>query len=104
VKWLNHMKRSSLILTVIIGVLALAFSSCFAQEGFSKLGRHGNAFSSNLTPPSEKSLTFFELPLGNYQFETSVQLNQIDQSKISPTDMEGAIKKDFFSLQFSIKW
>ena len=103
-KRLNRMKRMLFILMVTAGVLALALSTCFAQEDFLTFKKLGGFVSSNLTPPSDKSWVFFDLPLGKYRFDTSVQLEEMDQNKVSPTEHDKTLEQGVLSLHFSIKW
>ena len=103
-KRLNRMKRMFFTLLVIAGMLAFALSTCFAQEEFLTLRKQGGIVSSNLTPPSDKSWVFFDLPLGKYRFDTSVQLEEMDQNKVSPTEHDKTLEQGVLSLHFSIKW
>jgi hypothetical protein len=98
------LKRLFFILTAIAVVLALALSTCFAQEEFLTFKKQGAFVSSDLTPPSEKSWVFFDLPLGKYRFDTSLQLEEMDQNKVSPTEHDKTLEQGVLSLQFSIKW
>jgi hypothetical protein len=64
----------------------------------------GNTLSRNLTTASDSPLLLFDLPLGKYRFDTSIQLDQVDQKKISPLDTDTGLKQKTFFLQFSIRW
>ena len=83
---LNHMKKVSFMLTVIIALLALTLSTCLAQENILRFNNQGTEASPNLTPPSDKPWVFFDLPLGKYRFDTGVQVEQMHQNKVSPIE------------------
>ena len=55
-------------------------------------------------PPSDNSWDFLDLPLGKYRFHTSVQLEQTNQSKVSPPETNGVLDQKALSLHFSIEW
>jgi hypothetical protein len=98
------MKMVSVIGMVIIASLALASATCFAQEDFSEFRNLGTIPSSNLTSTPGKSLVFFDLPLGKYRFDTSLQVEQWDPKKISPAEDDRGFDQNALSLQFSIRW
>ncbi len=98
------MKRLFFTLMVIAGVFTLGLSTCFAQEDFLIFKKQGGFVSSNLTSPSDKSWVFFDLPLGKYRFDTSVQLDQMDENRVSPTGHDKTLEQSILSLRFSIKW
>ncbi len=89
---------------VIAGMLGLTLSTCFAQEDFLTIKKQNGFVSSNLTPPSDKSWVFFDIPFGKYHFNTSVQLEEMDQNKVSPTEHDKTLEQSILSLHFSIKW
>jgi hypothetical protein len=98
------MKKMPFILMIILAVLALASSACLAQGDFLKLENQGSTISSNLTSPSDSLWVFLYLPLGKYRFDTSIQLDQMNQNKVSPTENDKTLEQKALTLQFSIKW
>ncbi len=100
----NRIKKVSLLVMVIAGVLALTWSTCFAQVDFPKSEIQGGGTSPNLTAPSGKSWVFWDLPLGKYRFDTSVQLEPMDQKMISPPENDKSLEQKVFFLDFSIRW
>jgi hypothetical protein len=98
------MKKSSVIGIVIIALIALVSSTCFAQEDFSEFRDRGTVASLYLTPPSDKPLVFFDLPLGKYRFDTSLQVEQVYQNKVSPIEDDRGFEQNALSLRFSIRW
>jgi len=98
------MKMMSFILTVIAAVFILALPGCLAQRDFLILESQGGIAAFNPTPPSDGSWVFLYLPLGNYRFDTSVQLDQMNENKVSPKENDNSLEQKAFTLQFSLKW
>jgi hypothetical protein len=98
------MKRVSVLVMTIIALMALASSICFAQENVSRFKNQETYLSSNPAPPSDKSWVFLDLPLGKYRFDTSVQIEQMDQNKVSPVENEKGLEQNALFLHFSIRW
>ena len=88
---------------VITALIALGSSTCFGQEDFSEFRDQGTRPSLNLTP-SDKSWVFFDLPLGKYRFDTSVQLEEISENRVLSVENDIGLEQKALSLQFSIRW
>ena len=99
----NPVKRVLFILLANIALIALGLWPCFAQEGVLKFQDRGEIVSF-LSPPSDNSWAVLDLPLGKYRFHTSVQLEQMNQSKVSPPETNGVLDQKALSLNFSIGW
>ena len=99
----NPIKRVLFILLANIALIALGLSPCFAEEGVLKF-QDRDGIVSFLSPPSDNSWAFLDLPLGKYRFHTSVQLEQMNQSKVSPPETNGVLDQKALSLNFSIGW
>jgi hypothetical protein len=98
------MKKISAIRLAIMALIVLVSSTCFAQETFSEFRSQGTMAFPNLTSPTDKSLVFFDLPLGKYRFDTRLQVEQLDPNKVSPIKDDGGFDQNALSLQFSIRW
>jgi hypothetical protein len=102
-RW-NHMKCVALTLMMVIGVIALGLSTCLAQEDVSRFKNQETYLSSNHVPSADKSWVFLDLPLGKYRFDTSVQIEPMEQNKVSPVENEKGLEQNTLFLHFSIKW
>jgi hypothetical protein len=98
------MKKMTFLLMVIAVVSSLALPGCLAQRDFLKLENHGDMAALIQPPPSDGSWVFLYLPLGKYQFDTSVQLDQMNENKVSPEENDNSLDQKTLTLQFSIKW
>jgi hypothetical protein len=98
------MKKMPFILMVILAVLALASSTCLAQGNLPKTENQGTHVSTNLTSPSDNSWAFIYLPLGKYRFDTSIQVDQMNQNRVSPVENDNPLEQGVLILQFSLKW
>jgi hypothetical protein len=98
------MKKMSFLLTVIAVVCSLALQGCLAQRDFLKSENHGDMAALISTTPSDGSWVFIYLPLGKYRFDTSVQLDQMNENKVSPEENDNSLEQKALTLQFSIKW
>jgi hypothetical protein len=98
------MKKGLLLSKVIIALIVLASSACFAQETFSEFRSQGTMAFPNLISLSDKSLVFFDLPLGKYRFDTSLQIEPVPQNKVSPIEDDKGFEQNDLSLRFSIRW
>ena len=96
--------KLSFTLIIITALIALGSSTCFAQEDFSEFRNQGTMPSLNLTPPSDKSWVFLDLPLGKYRFDTSVQLEEISENRVLSVENDIGLEQKALSLQFSIRW
>jgi len=99
----NSTKRLLFVLLSSFVIVALGLSPCFGQEGILRLQDRGGILPF-LSPPSDNSWDFLDLPLGKYRFHTSVQLEQTNQSKVSPPETNGVLDQKALSLHFSIEW
>jgi hypothetical protein len=103
-KRLIRMKKVPVIELVIIALIVLVSSPCLAQETFLEFTSQGTMAFTNLTSPPDKSMVFFDLPLGKYRFDTSVQVEPMPQNKVSPIEDDRGFDQNALSLQFSIRW
>jgi hypothetical protein len=98
------MKRVAHTLILVIVLTALGLSTCLAQEDVSRFKNQEANLSSNPPPPSDKSWIFLDLPLGKYRFDTSLQIDQVEQNRVSPVENEKGLEQNALFLHFSIKW
>ncbi len=99
----NSIRKVLFVLSAGVGLITLGLSPCFAQEG-APMFQTQDGIVSFLSPPSDKSWSFLDLPLGKYRFHTTVQLEQVDQNKVFPPETDGGLDENGLSLHFSIEW
>jgi hypothetical protein len=88
---------------VIVGFVALEGSTCSGQDHFLKVQQQGVIRSHNLTLPTDNPWFFGDLHPGKYRFDTSVQLEPMNQNKVSPAENDKGFERKTLSLHFSLR-